>query len=795
MIAAHPDDENTAILAYFARGRHMDSAYLSLTRGEGGQNLIGSELGAKLGVIRTHELLAARRIDGAQQYFTRAIDFGFSKSADESMEKWGREAVLADTVWVIRKLRPDVIILRFSGTPRDGHGQHQASAIIGKEAFSAAADPNRFPEQLKYVQPWQAKRLMWNVFAFTAEQEREAAKMGGRITVDAGEYDALLGYSYGEIAGMSRSMHRSQAMGSAERRGPMNQHFITVAGDRAVRDAFDGIDTTWNRVSGGREIGELLALAERDFVPDHPEPAIAALVRARRLIAARDDSWSVRKLIDIDEAIALCAGIRVDAEMDRPTATPGSTAAIAVTAINRSRAPARLEKVAWSGAALSKPEAIPNPDPLAYNQPVTRKAQWNIASAQPDTQPYWLAGQRQAEAYAIASQDLVGLPENPPLLEAVVTLTVADEAIALRRPVLHRYVDRVRGEVVRPVAVVPPVSIAMPENAVVLANGGSQRIEIPVRSNAGPQSGTLTVSASGWSVEPARSEFSLQAGEQKVLTFTVKAPAASARARLQAVATVNDTSISSGLEVLSYDHIPQRALFPEAVTPAVTVAIRNLAPNVGYVMGAGDDVPASLQQIGCRVTMLSASDLAVADLSRFDAIVTGVRAWNVRPDLRANRQRLLDYMQNGGTVVVQYNVLEGGFGGGDPRSLEAIGPYRIRVSRERVSVEDAPVTFPNPAHPLLQTPNKITAADFEGWVQERGLYFASEWDPKYQTLFESHDPGEKPLPGGTLVTSYGKGAYVFTAYSWFRQLPAGAPGAYRMFANFLSAGKVLSDER
>lgn len=796
MIAAHPDDENTAVLAYFARGRHMDSAYLSLTRGEGGQNLIGPELGDKLGVIRTHELLAARRVDGAQQYFTRAIDFGFTKTPEEALQKWGREAVLADTVWVIRKLRPDVIILRFSGTPRDGHGQHQASAMVGKEAFAAAADPKRFPEQLKWVEPWQAKRVVWNIFAFNPEQEREAAKMGGRVSVDAGEYNPVLGYGYGEIAGMSRSMHRSQGMGSAERRGSMTQHFINVAGEAASGDVFDGIDTTWGRVPGGAQIGAALAEAEREFVAEQPERAIPALVKARGLMAGRRDPWSVRKLKELDETMALCAGVWVDAAMDRPTATPGAQVTITATALNRSRARVRFEKLTWAGTAVVKPEAASSGAALEYNQPATRKAAWTVSREQPFTQPYWLLNGRTGESYAVGSQELIGLAENPPLLEAEFAMDIEGAAVVLRRPVAHRYVDRERGERVRPIAVVPPVSIAMPENAVVLPHGGARPVEIPVRSNAGPQKGALTVTAAdGWRVEPARAEFALGAGEQKVLTFTVTAPASDSRTVLKAEAAVDGMAIHSGMEVLNYPHIPQIALFPAAATRAVGTAVRTLATNIGYVMGAGDEVPASLQQIGCAVTMLTPADLAVADLSRFDAIVTGVRAWNVRADLRANRQRLFDYARNGGTVVVQYNVLEGGFGGGDPRSLDMIGPHRIRVSRERVSVEDAPVTFPNPDHPLLRSPNRISAADFEGWVQERGLYFASEWDAQYQPLFESHDPGEKPLAGGTLVARYGKGAYVFTAYSWFRQLPAGVPGAYRIFANLLSAGKVLADER
>jgi LmbE family N-acetylglucosaminyl deacetylase len=797
MIAAHPDDENTAVLAYFARGRNVETSYLSLTRGEGGQNYIGSEQGDKLGVIRTEELLAARRIDGAQQFFTQAIDFGFTKTADEAIAKWGgHELILSDIVWTIRRLRPDVILLRFSGTPRDGHGQHQASAILGKEAFTAAADPKRFPEQLKWVKPWQARRLLWNVFSFTAEQEREAAKLGGRVELDAGEYNPVLGYSYGEIAGMSRSMHRSQAMGSGQRRGSMKQFFVTVAGEPAVHDAFDGIDTTWNRVPGGDRVLALVAEADRNYAPDHPERSIPALLKAREIVAGIDDHWAHRKLRELDETIALCAGVWVDASADRAAATPGSELPVTLTMINRGPVPVRAENVKWSGTAVAKPETQELGKPLVDNVPSSIRINWNIPAGQTYTQPYWLTLPRNGrEVYPMPSQSLEGLPENPALLEAQFSLSVAGATITLNREVIHRYVDRARGELTRPVEIVPAVSIGMPENALVFANGASRRIEVPLKSNGGPQTGSLQLSApDGWRISPESANFSLAAGEQKVLTFAVTPPG-SGRTMLTATAKLPGESIASGLDVIDYEHIPPQTLFPAAQSKAVALPVKNLATQVGYIMGAGDQVPEALRQIGCEVTLLSPDDLAKSDLSRFDAIVTGVRAWNVRPDLKANRQRLLDYMQSGGTLVVQYNVLEGGFGRGNPGALDGIGPYPIRISRDRVTVEEAPVKFPNPASPLLHSPNEITEADFDGWIQERGLYFASQWDAKYSTLFESHDPGENPLEGGTLVAKYGKGAYVFSAYSWFRELPAGVPGAFRIFANLLSAGKVLANAR
>lgn len=797
MIAAHPDDENTAVLAYFARGRHLDTAYLSLTRGEGGQNLIGSEQGDKLGLIRTQELLAARRIDGAQQFFSRAIDFGFTKTADETLGKWGRERILSDIVWTIRKFRPDVIVLRFSGTPRDGHGQHQTSAILGKEAFTAAADAGRFPEQLKWVKPWQARRLLWNVFAFTREQEQEASKLGDRTEVDTGDYDPLLGHSYGEIAGMSRSMHRSQGMGAAERRGSMKQHFVLVAGEKPKSDPFDGIDVSWNRIPGGAPVAALIEKAKAVFVPEHPERAIAPLMEARAAISRLSDPYAARKLRDLDETVALCAGIWVDASAERAAISPGSSLKVTLTAIGRERVPVRWSGVSFTGTAVSKPSPVDGGNAaLPFNEPVTREAAWSIDARQPYTQPFWLERPKQGDTYGVEDQALIGLPENPPLLEARFQLALDGGSIEVARVVENRYVDRVRGELRRPLSIVPPVALNAPETAIVFPDDRPKRIEIPVKAGAAKQAGAVRLMApDGWSVSPASVDFDLRAGEQSVASFEVRPPASDSVLRLRAVAALSGGGeVRNGVDVIDYPHIPPQTLFPAAEPRVVHASIRTLARNIGYVAGAGDEVPQALKQIGCNVTLLSEEDVARGDLSRFDAVVTGVRAWNIRADLRANRQRFFEYVARGGTMVVQYNVREGGFGGGDPRLLDNIGPYPFQTSNERVTVEEAPVTFPTPDSAILRAPNRITDADFAGWVQERGLYFANEWDQRYQPLLESHDPGEKPLAGGTLLARYGKGAYIFTAYSWFRQLPAGVPGAYRVFANFLSAGKVLAEE-
>ncbi len=790
MIGAHPDDENTSVLAYFAQSRKFRTAYLSLTRGEGGQNLIGAEQGAQMGLIRTQELLAARRIDGARQFFSRAIDFGFSKTAEETLAKWGRDEILGDAVFAIRRFRPDVVLLRFSGTPRDGHGHHQSSAILGKEAFSAAADPKRFPEQLRWVKPWQARRLYWNVFSFNRAMEQQAASMKGTLKIDTGQFDPTLGMSYGEIAGLSRSQHRSQGMGAGLRKGPQINYFSPIAGDPASEDPFDSIETSWNRVPGGAAVIPILTRALHDFQLDDPSASLPALVEARRLIAAIDDPLAREKLADLDELIADAAGVWLDASAERPISYPGDTLPTRITAISRSRAVVSLESVSVDGVAASQAK----PGVLEFNKPNTWTDKAAIPDNAPYTQPYWLREMPSETRYRISDPQMIGLPESGAALHARFRLQIAGAAVELTRPVQHRYVDRVRGELVRPLEIAPVVAVAFAGSAMLFPNGSARTVEVELRANAANQSGEIAIEApAGWKIEPAAQPFRLTAaGELTVAGFRVTPPAGDVRAELKAVARVAGREIRQGMHTIEYDHIPPQTIYPLAAVPIIRTDAKVLSRRIGYVMGAGDEVPQALRQLGVEIAMLSSEDLARADLSQFDAIVTGVRAYNVRDDLRASQQRLLDYVEAGGTLVVQYNVAEGGgpFGGGDPTRLARIGPFPLKVSRDRVTVEDAALTPVSPDHPLLMAPNRITAADYEGWVQERGLYFATDFDARYQPVWESHDPGEKPSQGGTLYARHGKGVYIFTPMAWFRQLPAGVPGAYRIFANFLSAGKV-----
>ncbi len=790
MIAAHPDDENTAVIAYLARGKKVRTAYLSLNRGEGGQNLIGSEQSVEIGIIRTQELLAARRIDGGEQFFTRAIDFGFSKNADETFKKWGREEVLADVVWNIRRFRPDVIINRFSGTPMDGHGHHQASALLSKEAFAAAADPKRFPEQLKWVEPWQAKRLVWNMAAFTREQEEAAEKQQNRIALDTGVFDPLLGYSYSEIAGMSRSAHKSQAMGSAERKGAALNYFITIGGEPATKDLFDGVDTTWKRVPGAEKIGELLAKAAAEFLPEKPGAILPHLTAARELLAARTDHYSVLKRKEVDEAIALAAGLWVELQSQRALAVQGSATTVRLAAIQRGSAKVGIAGIDFGAAQGLAPVTLPIE--LPFNRQVNTEVKWQLSPEQPLTQPYFLVEPRSDAMFQISDRNLLGRPEGPPALSAVVKLKVDNATIELERGITYRYVDRSTGELTKPFLIVPPVSVRLTQDALLFPAVGPRKVEVVLKANQAKANGTLRLALpSGWKAEPATLSFDFPAAdEEKALSFTVTPPANESTGELRAIATVNGREISHGTRTIQYPHIPPQTLAPPAAAKLVRTTVKNLSSKVGYVMGAGDEVPDALRQLGCEVSLLSAEDLAVGNLSQYDAIVAGVRAYNTRADLRANAQRIFDeYVAKGGTYIVQYNVQEGGFFGGDPSILNKVGPYPITTSRDRVTDETAPMSFPNQDHRLLQFPNRIVASDFDGWVQERGLYFANKWDEKYQPLFSTFDPGEKPMLGGTLTTKYGQGTYIFTPMAWFRQLPAGVPGAYRIFANFLSAGK------
>jgi len=777
-IGAHPDDENTAMLAWLAQGRKVRTAYLSLTRGDGGQNLIGTEQGDELGVVRTEELLAARQIDGAEQFFTRAIDFGFSKTPEETLRFWGHDAVLSDVVWVIRSFRPDVIITRFPPNASGGHGHHTASAILASEAFAAAADPKRFPEQLTYVAPWQAKRLMWN--AWRRPGESAPAGAPPELTVDLGAYDPVLGESYTEIAAASRSMHKSQGFGSTPRRGPMPNFLQFVAGDPPTSDLFDGIDLTWSRIPGGGAVGSILARTIAAYRDTDPAACVPALLQA---LAALDrlapDPWVSVKRKELLDEIASCSGVWLEAMSATPTVTPGGSAEVTAVALDRSRVPMSLVSVQLSGGGPIGPLRSLEP-----NVPETRVIALKVPADAPYTQPYWLVRPHGIGLFDVRDQTLIGRPKNPPAMTASFMLRIGEQDLTYTVPVQHRWTDPVEGERIRDLAIVPAVTVNFAAPVLVVPDSNTRVVRAVARANeAGATAAVRLAAPAGWSVVPESVPVVFAArGEERAVRFTLMPPPGESTGELSAFVVTNREEPARSLVEISHPHIPVQTLLPPAQVKLVRVDVGPPIKRVGYVMGPGDEVPEILRQLGVQVSLLSDDDLEGADLAGFDAIVVGVRAYNTRPSLAQAEDRLLAYVQGGGTLVVQYN---------NDRDLltDRLGPYPIKLSRERVTDETAPVTVLAPHSPLLTTPNAISAADFSGWVQERGLYFPESWDPRYQAPLAMSDPGEKPLDGSVLFAHVGKGSYVYTGLAFFRQLPAGVPGAIRLFANLLAGGK------
>ena len=774
-VGAHPDDENTAILAYLSKGRKYRTAYLSVTRGEGGQNLIGPEQGAETGLIRTQELMAARRIDGAEQFFTRAVDFGYSKTAEETLAFWGKEKTLGDIVWVIRKFRPDVIMSRFSARQAGGHGHHMATALLVKEAFAAAADPDKFPEQLKYVSAWRARRLLWNIWRPSQDEAKNL------LRVDTGEYNPLLGKSYSEIAGESRSQHKSQGFGSAGRRGTQPDHFEVAAGDPATLDIFEGIDVSWNRIPGGQKAGRLLEKSLASFDLRQPSKSIAGLLGVyEELARLPDGDWVRLKKEELLRVIQACAGLWMEAIAGDYAAAPGDTVQIKTTVINRSGHPLSLHSLAFPGIV---PDSVLD-RPLNNNEPQSIETPIRLPEDLPLSQPYWLEEPNRKGASAGVDQDFSGQAENPPALRARVGLLAEGQLLEYSIPVLFRWTDQVSGELYRPFEVRPRITIQCEDRVSIFADAGPKKIKLRLKSHSPNTAGVVRLKGPDvWKITPASSAFSLPGKYDEVeVTFEVSPPKQADAADLTAEAEVAGEKISRALVEISYPHIHRQVYFPSSRLRVVKLDIRTEGKKLGYIMGAGDEVSRALENLGYEVVALSDEMLENADLSPFDAIITGVRAYNTRDVLKPSKDKLLHYVEDGGTLVVQYNVSFNPLSG-------QIGPYPLTIGRDRVSVENAPVEFLAPDHPLLNFPNKITAEDFEGWIQERGLYFVSQWDERYETVLSSHDPGEPDGKGGLLYARYGKGVFIYTGYSWFRQLPAGVPGAFRLFANLISAGK------
>jgi LmbE family N-acetylglucosaminyl deacetylase len=780
-IAAHPDDENTNLMAFWANGSLYDAAYLSITRGDGGQNLIGPELRERLGVIRTEELLAARRIDHAQQFFSRAIDFGFSKTADETMRIWDHDKILADVVWVIRKFRPDVIVTRFSPEDQLTHGHHTASAILAREAFGASGDPNRFPEQLAFVKPWSATRLVWNTSPFFFSNRNLPFDPTGLTVLEASGYNPLLGKAYTEIAAASLSMHKSQGVGSPPRRGARKEYFKLLEGQPMTTSLFDGIDTTWSRVPHSESITSEIRQIISQFHPADPAASLPELLKLRQAISEiKDDSWIPEKKSELDQIIAACLGLHVEASTSNETVTPGQTETIKLEAINRCNIPVTLQEVRCPNSS----EPIKIEAALPVNELVTKDLSCKIPENAPYSQPYWLRKPGTLGAFAVDDQKLVGLPENLPELPVEIFLQVSGQELRYTLDTKYRLVDPVAGELRRRLVIAPPVFAKVADNVLVFATNKPKPVSVRVTAATSPVKGELKLAVpQGWGVNPASMPIDLKgANAETVATFTVTPPDQDSEGTLRAIVSVAGRDYSFERVRISYPHIGVQTLMPPAQVKLVRADIRKKGDRIGYIPGAGDDVPESLEQIGYSVKILSETGITAKNLAQFSAVVLGIRAFNTQERIFNWLPELFAYVKAGGIVIAQYNTLA-------DLKTEQLGPYPLEISRDRVTDESAEIRILAPNHPLMTTPNKITSKDFEGWVQERGLYFPKKWDPAWTAILSSNDPKEKPLDGGLLVAKVGKGFFVYTSYSWFRQLPAGVPGAYRLFANMLSLGK------
>lgn len=777
-LAAHPDDENTRLIAYMANEKLMRTGYLSLTRGDGGQNLIGTEQGGLMGVVRTQELLEARKIDGGEQFFTRAVDFGYSKTPEETFAKWDKQKVLADVVYIIRKFRPDVIITRFPKTAYAGHGHHTASAILAEEAFDLAADSTAFPEQLTYVDVWQPKRLFLNASTWWDKDLPEKAKGNpDYITLDVGTYNPLLGKAYSEIAAESRTMHKSQGFGAAKTRGVQDEYLVLQKGEKFEDDVFDGIDYSWNRIEGGKEISALIQGANTNFDAEHPEKIVPILLKVfTKINALPYSSWKYVKLAEVSRLISSCMGLHAEFIADDFSATPGTLVNGVINIVNRSNLKVKLTNIGIMEKDSTINLELPKNEMQNINLPF-------VCENEANTNPYWLNKPYEG-IFEVAQQDMIGLPQNLNKLYAAIMLEVQGTFFYITQPLQYKWTDRVKGEIYRPFVVLPKITAAVAENVYVFSDNTPKKVVVTIKSHEKNRNGNVSLALpKGWKATPELADFSIDEKNQEQQVVFMVTPSATA-SEVEMKVLINNVPAKEVI-FIEYDHINIQTVLKEARAKMVRLDVKTNGQKIGYIMGAGDEVPNALEQLGYQVVLLDEDKLKNGNLSQYDAIICGIRAYNTNKYMSNVYTTIIDYIKNGGNYIVQYNVNRG-------LVTDKIGPYNFNISKDRVTEEDADVTFVDGKHSMLNYPNKLTEDDFEGWVQERGLYFADEWDEEFQPILMMNDKGETSKKGSVLVAHYGKGSFIYTGVSFFRELPAGVSGAFRLFANMVSYKPVES---
>ena len=781
-LAAHPDDENTLLIAWLSKEKKVRTAYMAMTRGDGGQNLIGTEQGEYVGLLRTHELLEARKIDGGEQYFSRAVDFGYTKKTEEALQTWGKDKILADVVYQIRKLKPDVIINRFPPDERAGHGHHSASAILSAEAFDAAADPTKFPEQLKELEIWQAKRLVWNSYARGFNNIEP--ETGSFIKLSLGEFNPLLGKSYPEIASEARSKHRSQGFGSAVSRNERYEYAIHVKGDPAKNDLFDGIDITWNRISGGENIHKALKEIISKYEIQRPSASVSGLIKVLNLIENLPVSiYKENKKTECLNLIMACAGLYFEANSASFSISPGQKLKLFFTAIKRSQVEVKLNAIKINGVAVK--DTLLN-STLTYNKAFENSIEVPILLNTPITQPYWLIENAEKGFYKIYDESKRGLPMAKDPLIATFEFEIASNPLKFSAPVKFKYTEPSFGEIYRYLEIRPEVMVNFEEKVYIFTNQKPTSVAIMVNSNVLNLNAKVVLELpQDWKVEPEFIDINtVEKNKEKKVTFVVTPPTNSTEIIMKVKAITQNGTFDRSLENIKYEHIPELNIFPTAVAKAINLNIQKRGQNIGYIAGAGDDVPDALKQIGYTITNLNESNIST-NLNLLDAIIVGVRAYNTEDWLVNSQDLLLNYVKEGGNLIIQYQT-QAFYGTVKTKDL---GPYPLSIGRGRVTDENAEMKVLKSNHSILNYPNKIDPKDFEGWVQERGLYFSDKYSDKYEAIFSIKDEGETEQEGSLLYAKYGKGNYIFTGLSFFRQLPAGVPGAYKLMSNLISIGK------